>query len=58
MTAVKKVFLAAIALLLAGTAIAIPARAALVENGYNPLDLPTTIERAFIRGAELRNRRN
>ncbi len=41
MTAVKKVFLAAIALLLAGTAIAIPARAALVENGYNPLDLPT-----------------
>lgn len=41
MTAVKRTFLAALALLLTGTAITIPARAALVEDGYNPLDLPT-----------------
>jgi hypothetical protein len=41
MTAVKKTFLAAIALLLAGVAITLPARAALVEDGYNPNGLPT-----------------
>jgi len=41
MNAVKRSLLVAITVLLAGAAIATPARAALVEDGYNPLDLPT-----------------